>query len=1593
MVQRETNRWVWLYAGSALLLACLAPLQSDVGVCSAAVPSDSAVVTVSISFADSAATGLETMATEAAGPAAASVSTDTEPASPQPLQVTAVGLRAKAETAAAAPADILIVVDTSASQTGLFQQLSSEVVREILNRVHPHDRVRLAAIDVTCEPLSDGFFAASDAKTEEGFARLLKRTPLGSTDIVRGLDGAVDMFGDAEERVRRLIYVGDGPGLTGTAVLPFRSMLESLRSEKIAFHAVAVGGMVNWPCLAAIANATGGMVILPEESDDASSLALSVVEKVHEPVFWTTDSYVTSALNEASDPASASGEPGPRSPMVIPPLRRDRDTVAFLLGATDDLQMGMTIETDAQASTAIATEVLAVPSSAPSTDNAYLIELARNAWSTGGIFLPTLGREGLERAKFSIRREAAALADLSQQAAAAGDRQAAVQLAQASLRRDPDNQAASVLRAVSQVSTENEGSKPLPPPVVSGAESLDTASIPGPDNATIEYEKMRQVITQALEQETAVRLREARNLMPTDPAAAREKLKELALDIDTEFANARLPADVRDRLSRQIEMRTREADRRAREKAERDLIAQREEASRREREALLGDLERKQDRLSRLASRYEALVKEGIRLGYNRPTTLFQEAERGITREDRGAAEQFADEAPRLHADPVVPMNARSLSETMPLLARILDYDAENMRLRRDSHRGFMDCLHLCDVAAIPFPDEPPVVYPTAARWNEITRLREKYKAVDLASPGSSEEKIYRALEQPVENFDFVETPLRDFVVQLEDEHGIQVEVDVRALEDFGLDVDLPITRNLSGISLRSALRLTLSELDLAYIIKDEVMLITTIEEAENFFVRKVYPVADLVIPVNPSGGMNPFQQGGGMGGMGGMNSGMGLGGGMGGMGGMGMGGMCWVAREVYGPENPKWLEFRHWMLTAGPDWLVHIYGMHGEAFADWIHDKPMVKSVIRSLMDMAISRPNGGGLFQVADARNREPRIADAGVTDSLGVAAKEGGSADQSPRRLPESVLTAENLTEALREYLGDVQATDSSGIALDDTDRREKLVELRLSAAALGRVGDFDRAADLLAAAIASGHGEPWMYESLAVSLEAAGRPASEVERALLSAADFASSTEDLFSLAQCLARFGLADRSLEICRQVVTLDPQHRGGYAMAMSLAEKVDDIESLAWACSGVLRHDWPADQKDLELRAARLARATIRKLEENTRNEDAAFFRGIIDSALVRDIEFTISWSGEADIDLIVEEPSGAVCSVLSPFSASGATLLADEEGEAGAETHRERYVVAEAFPGTYRLIVRRVWGEVAADTITAEMVLHRGTDREERLRRQLVLGGEDLHLEVNVPEGRRQQPIEDARVARIVDEQTRVTRATLAQQLNAIADPSAEYSLSKSRGATGPGSPVIPPFGRSGTAGYQPIIQTLPEGTNLGAIAVVSADRRYVRVTPTPLFSGVGQVTQFNFSGGGAQGTGGMGGMGGGMGGMGGGMGGMGGMGGGMGGMGGMGGGMGGMGGMGGGMGGMGGMGGGMGGMGMGGMGGGMGGMCWVAREVYGAENPKWLEFRHWLLTTGPDWLVDLYARHGEDFAGWIHDKPLAKACVRTLMDWAID
>lgn len=63
----------------------------------------------------------------------------------------------------------------------------------------------------------------------------------------------------------------------------------------------------------------------------------------------------------------------------------------------------------------------------------------------------------------------------------------------------------------------------------------------------------------------------------------------------------------------------------------------------------------------------------------------------------------------------------------------------------------------------------------------------------------------------------------------------------------------------------------------------------------------------------------------------------------------------CWVAREVYGEANPKWLSFRRWMIKDAPSWLFDVYVKYGRQFANFIKDKPLMKRILKSWMDSKI--------------------------------------------------------------------------------------------------------------------------------------------------------------------------------------------------------------------------------------------------------------------------------------------------------------------------------------------------------------------------------------------------------------------------------------------------------------------------------------------------------------------------------------------------------------------------------------------------------------------------------------------------------------
>jgi hypothetical protein len=63
-----------------------------------------------------------------------------------------------------------------------------------------------------------------------------------------------------------------------------------------------------------------------------------------------------------------------------------------------------------------------------------------------------------------------------------------------------------------------------------------------------------------------------------------------------------------------------------------------------------------------------------------------------------------------------------------------------------------------------------------------------------------------------------------------------------------------------------------------------------------------------------------------------------------------------------------------------------------------------------------------------------------------------------------------------------------------------------------------------------------------------------------------------------------------------------------------------------------------------------------------------------------------------------------------------------------------------------------------------------------------------------------------------------------------------------------------------------------------------------------------------------------------------------------------------------------------------------------CWAAREVFGADNPKWVLFRNWLLNDGPEALREWYLKRGEELAAALKANPAEKGWVREFMEGKI-
>ncbi|TWT29255.1 hypothetical protein KOR42_55380 [Thalassoglobus neptunius] len=110
-----------------------------------------------------------------------------------------------------------------------------------------------------------------------------------------------------------------------------------------------------------------------------------------------------------------------------------------------------------------------------------------------------------------------------------------------------------------------------------------------------------------------------------------------------------------------------------------------------------------------------------------------------------------------------------------------------------------------------------------------------------------SRQKIEEALQQST-LVDFIETPLGEIADYLSDVHQIPILFDHFELSNEGISTDDELTFNVSGVSLEDALTLSLESLNLGFVIKNNVVIITPKHLADEHYETRVYDVRGLYI-------------------------------------------------------------------------------------------------------------------------------------------------------------------------------------------------------------------------------------------------------------------------------------------------------------------------------------------------------------------------------------------------------------------------------------------------------------------------------------------------------------------------------------------------------------------------------------------------------------------------------------------------------------------------------------------------------------------------------------------------------------------------
>ncbi|MGL5096413.1 MAG: hypothetical protein ACRDD1_12540, partial [Planctomycetia bacterium] len=305
-----------------------------------------------------------------------------------------------------------------------------------------------------------------------------------------------------------------------------------------------------------------------------------------------------------------------------------------------------------------------------------------------------------------------------------------------------------------------------------------------------------------------------------------------------------------------------------------------------------------------------------------------------------------------------------------------------------------------------------------------------------------------------------------------------------------------------------------------------------------------------------------------------------------------------------------------------------------------------------------------------------------------------------------------------------------------------RNESDPALKWAASLLANAGEHKQAVEMLKATVRRRGARPWLIEALALGLQLDGAEPAVVRDCLASLVELTSDAGGLtgrWQAAAALSEAGQLAEATKLLRETATAAPGSVNTLALLVDAAEKSDDVESLAWAGAELLGREWPGDAAEIHGKARLRLREAEDRLRTDGKSAAADRLAQVVAKAQERDLVVTVSWAGEADVDVYVIEPGDVLCSPPTPRTTNGGVLTSDGLGT------KESYVVGEAVDGPYEIVLKPIWGTPTNGTAAVDVVRFAGTPRETRERHTVKIdpaAGPTKPVTVALKGGRRREP-----------------------------------------------------------------------------------------------------------------------------------------------------------------------------------------------------------------------------------------------------------